>query len=239
VGQVAPAGQVTVVNRVDPEDQAVAATEVTAGTAVTAAMARAALVSQAVLVDLVGPAAPVSRVVRVGMIPVDPVGRPRAPNPVVRVDPGRPAAPNPVVRVDPASREATDPSLGRALQAGRMPARPVRTPMRLHPTAARRLPMPAPLHPTRADHRTPVDRRRDRIARAVATCRLAATRAAAIRAEATQAAGATHKAHVIDSRQLSTQVRVAANLGSHGFASQYGTESYRREEVTSRKRLRP
>src|SRR5271163_3497787 len=136
---------------------------------------------------LVGPAVPV------GMILVDQEDRLRAPNPVVRVDPERLVVPNPVARVEPENREATDLSLGRAL-LGRMPmrrvrmpmgrhptaARPVRTPMLLHPTAARPLLMPALLHLTRADRRTPADRRRDPTTRAVATCQ-EAIRAVAIR----------------------------------------------------------
>jgi hypothetical protein len=162
-----PAGRVTVV---DPGDmnRVVAAT---VGTA--AVMAPAALVSQAVPVVRVG----MSQVGPVGMILGDPEGRPRAPNPVVRVDPG--------------SREATDLSLGRALlgrmpaRLGRMPARLGRMPMRLHLTPAGPLLMPALLHPT------PVVRRRDPTTRAEAIP-AEATRAAAIRrAQAGRRAGAT------------------------------------------------
>ena len=119
----------------------------------------------------------------VGMIPVDPEGRRRAPNRAVPVDPERLVVPNPVARLDPGNREATDLSLGRAL-LGRMP-------MRLHLTAAHPLLMPALPHPTLADRRTPVHRRRDPTTRAVATClaaaRAEATPAVAIPAEATRA----------------------------------------------------
>jgi hypothetical protein len=151
-----------------------------------------------ILVDPVSP---------VDMILVDPEGRLRAPNPVVRVDPERLAVPNPAARADPGNREATDLSLGRAL-LGRMPMRRVRMPMGPHPTAARPVLMPALLHLTPADRRTPVGRRRDPTTRAVATCPEAtravatqeATRAAAIRrAEATRAE-ATHRAEATDWR---------------------------------------
>jgi hypothetical protein len=193
---VAQAGQVTVVNRVDPEDRAAAATEATVATAAmevtaatvataatvgTAAMARAVLVSQVVPVDPVGP---VSRVVPADMIPVDPEDRLRAPNP------GRPAAPNQVVRVHPAAiREATDLSPDRA--------RPV--PMPTHPrqTTAPRLPMPAHPRPTPADRRTAARRRWDPTTQAVGTCRaVAATRAAATPAAATRAAATQEAAAV-------------------------------------------
>jgi hypothetical protein len=190
---VDPAGPVTLV---DPGDmnRVVAAT---VGTA--AVMAPADLGSQAVPVVRVGmipedpvdmiPEDPAVPVGMMGMILGDPEGRLRAPNPVVQVDPERLVVPNPVVRVDPENREATDPSLGRAL-LGRMPMRRVRMPMHLHLTAARPPLTPALLQPT------PADRRRDLTARAVATCqeaaRAVATRAVAIRrAEATRRAGAT------------------------------------------------
>jgi hypothetical protein len=192
---------------VDPADM----NRVVAATVGTAAVtARADLASRAVPVVRVGmiPEDPVDMIPRdpedqVGMIPAVPVGmilgdpedRLRAPNPVVRVDPERLVVANPVARVEPGNREATDLSLGRA-HLGRMPARPVRMPMRLHLaaagpvrmpmrlhlTAARPVPMPAPLH------LTPVDRRRDPITRAVATRRAEATPA-----EAPRRAEATHK----------------------------------------------
>jgi hypothetical protein len=101
---------------------------------------------------------PVVRVGPVGMILGDPEDRLRAPNPVVRVDPERLVVPNPVARAEPGNREATDLRMARAA-LGRMPARPVRMPTRLHLTAARRLPMPALLHLTPAHRRTPADRR--------------------------------------------------------------------------------
>ena len=210
VGRADPAGRVTVVDTGDMNRVAAA----TVGTA--AAMAPADLASRAVPVDPVGmtlvdpvgmtPGDPVGPAgmtlanpeVPVGMIPADPVGpagmilgdpedRLRAPNPVVRVDPERLVVRNPVVQADPGSREATDLTMGRAPR-GRMPVRPVRTPTRLHLTAARRLPMPARLRLAPADRRTAVDPRWDPTTRAVAPCR-EATRAAAIRrAEATLAA---------------------------------------------------
>jgi hypothetical protein len=135
---------------------------------------------------------------------------------VVRVDPERLVVPNPVARAEPGNREATDLRMGRA-DLGRMPARPVRMPTRLHLTAgrrarkptrphltaARRLPMPALLHRTRADRRTAVDPRWDPTTRAVAArpeaTRPVATRAAAIRrAAATLAAAATPRAEATD-----------------------------------------
>jgi hypothetical protein len=122
---------------------------------------------------------PVDPVVRVDMILVDPEGRLRAPNPVVRVDPERLVVPNPVARVEPGNREATDLSLGRAL-LGRMP-------MGRHPTAARPPLMPALLHLTPAARRTRVDRRRDPTTRAVATCQEATRAEATLRAEAAPA----------------------------------------------------
>ena len=212
VGLADPAGRATVAAPGDMNQVAA-----TAGTA--AVMAPAVLASRAV---------PAVRVVRVGMIlgdRVDPVGmirvdlegRRRAPNPVVlvgperlavrnpeaRVDPECLVVPNPVVRAEPGSREATDLILARAL-LGRMP-------MRLHLTAARRLPMPAVPHLTLVDRRTAVNRRWDPTTRAVAACpeatragatqeaatraavirRAEATRAAATRAAATRRAGAT------------------------------------------------
>jgi hypothetical protein len=122
----------------------------------------------------------------VDMILVDPEGRLRAPNPVVRVDPERLVVPNPVARVGPGNREATDLSLGRAL-LDRMPMRRVRMPMGLHLTAARPPLMPALLHLTPAARRTRVDRRRDPTTRAVATCQEATPAEATLRAEATPA----------------------------------------------------
>jgi hypothetical protein len=196
---VDPAGRVTVVDPGDMNRVAAA----TVGTA--AAMAPADLASRAV---------PVDPVVRVGMTPADPVGmipvapevRLRAPNPAVLVAPEvRLRAPSPVLRVEPGNREATDLSLGQAL-LGPMPMRRVPTPMRRHPTAAGPVPMRALLH------LTPADRRRDPTTRAVATCQAAtravatcpeATPAVAIRAEATRAvairrAEATRRAEASD-----------------------------------------
>jgi hypothetical protein len=147
---------------VDPADM----NRVVAATVGTAAVtARADLASRAVPVVRVGmiPADPVDMIPGdpedpVGMIPAVPVGmilgdpevRLRAPNPVVRVDPEvRLQAPNPVVLGDPGNREATDLSLGRAL-LGRMPMRRVRMPMGRHPTAARPVRPPMLLHPKAA-----------------------------------------------------------------------------------------
>jgi hypothetical protein len=197
-GRVDPAGRVTVADQGDM-NRVVAAT---AGTA--AVMAPADLASRAVPVVRMGmilavPVGPVDMTlaVRVGMILavpvgpvdmilVDPEGRLRAPNPVVRVDPERLVVPNPVARVGPGNREATDLSLGRAL-LGRMPMRRVRMPMGRHPTAARPPLMPALLHLTPAARRTLVDRRRDPTTRAVATCQEATPAEATLRAEATPA----------------------------------------------------
>jgi hypothetical protein len=203
---VDPAGRVTVV---DPGDmnRVAAATVDTA-----AAMGPADLASREVPAVRVGMTLedPVDPEVPVGMIPADPVGpvdmilvdpegRPRVPNPVVRVDPERLVVPNRVVRADPGSREATDLRMGRA-RLGRMPARLVRMPMLLHLAAAGPVRMPARLHLTAAGpvpmpappHLTPVDRRRDPTTQAVATCQEAtpaeATRAVATRAVATRRA---------------------------------------------------
>jgi hypothetical protein len=219
---------------VDPGDMNRVAAA-TVGTA--AAMAPADLASRAVPVGPVvrvgmTPEDPVDPVGRVGMIPVgpvdmilvDPEGRLRAPNPVVRVDPERLVVPN---RVEPGNREATDLSPGRAL-LGRMPMRRVRMPMGRHPTAARPVrtpmllhltagpvPMPAPLHLTR------VDRRWDPTTRAVATCQEATRAVATRRAEATRAvailraetrrAEATHPADPTDPRPSS----LPASRGRH------------------------
>jgi hypothetical protein len=194
---VDPGGPVTLV---DPGDM----NRVVAATVGPAAVtARADLASRAVPVVRVGmiPEDPEGMIleVPVDMILVDPEGRLRAPNPVVRVDPERLVVPNPVARVEPGNREATDLSLGQAL-LGRMPALPVRMPTRLHLTAARPVRMPARLHlkaarrlpmPARL-HLTPADRRRDPTTRAVATCQ-GATRAVAIRAVAIRRAEATRR----------------------------------------------
>jgi hypothetical protein len=180
--------------------------------AATAVMAPADLASRAVPVVRVGmiPAVPVD------MILVDPEGRLRAPNPVVRVDPERLVVPNPVARVEPGNREATDLSLGRAL-LGPMPARLVRMPMRLHLTAARPLLMPALLRPPPADRRTPVVRRRDPTTRAEATCR-EATRAEATPAEATRAAAtravAIRRAEAIPSSAGKSAANVTSSCGN-------------------------
>ena len=202
VGLVDPAGRVTVVDPGDTNRVAAA----TVGTA--AATAPADLASREVPVVRVGmtpvdpevpvgmiPEAPVGMtlvdpVVPAGMILVDPEGRLRAPNPVVRLDPERLVVLNPVARAAPGNREATDLRMGRAL-LDRMPTRlhltadrPVRMPTRLHLTAARRLPMPALLHLTPADRRTAVDPRWDPTTRAVAACPEAIRAAAIRRAEA-------------------------------------------------------
>jgi hypothetical protein len=179
----------------------------TAGTA--AVMAPADLASRAVRVGMI-PVVPVGMILGdpvgpVGMILGDPEGRLRAQNPVVRVDPER-LVPSPVARVEPGNREATDLSLGRVL-LGRMPMRRVRMPMGRHPTAAGPVRTPVLLHLTAADRRTPVDRRRDQTTRAAVTCpeatRAAVTRVAATRAAATLRAEATRKAelnHICPSR---------------------------------------
>jgi hypothetical protein len=222
VGLVDPAGRVTVVDPGDMNRVAAA----TVGTA--AAMAPADLASRAVPV---GPVVrvgmtPEDPVGRVGMIPVgpvgmtlavpvgpvdmilvDPEGRLRAPNPVVRVDPERLVVPNPVARVEPGNRETTDLSLGQAL-LGRTPTRLGRMPMRRHLTVARPLLMPALPHLTRADRRTPVDRRRDPTTRAVAP-RAGATRAVAPRAGATRAVGI----RAVAIRRAEATRRVAATDG--------------------------
>jgi hypothetical protein len=186
-GRADPVGRVTVA---DPGDMNRAAA--TAATA--AVMAPAVLASRAV------------PVVRVGMIPVDPVGlgvlNPVVPVGMILVDPeGRLRAPNPVVRVRPGTRVATDLSLGRAL--------PGRMSTRLHLTAALPHLMPALPHLTPADRRTPVDRRWDPTTRAVATCpeatRAVVTCPEATPAEATRAV-AIRRAEATDPRSSSLPV---------------------------------
>ena len=154
VGLVAPATPVGLVDPATPVglvDPAGRATVVDPGD-----MNRVAAATMA-------PAAAMAPVARVGMVRVVPVG-------TIRVDPeGRLRAPNPVVRVEPGNRAATDLRMGRA-PLGRKPVRPVRMPTRLHLPAERPLLMPALPRLTRADRRTPADRRRDPTTRAVVTC---------------------------------------------------------------------
>jgi hypothetical protein len=235
VGLVDPAGRVTVVDPGDMNRVAAATVDPAAAMDPADRASRAVRVGPVVRVGMTL-AVPVGLV---DMILVGPEGRLRAPNPVVRADPERLVVPNPVARVEPGNREATDLSLGRAL-LGRMPARLVRMPMRLHlaaadpvrmltrphPTAARPVPMPALLHLTPADRRTPVDRRWDPTTRAVATCQGATRAEAILRAEATPAeatravailraetrrAEATHPADPTDPRPSS----LPASRGRH------------------------